>query len=76
MVKTQNVDTTLLDDAIKKSGLKYSFFCEKLGISKQAFSNKRRGRTAFRQSEVFVMRSLLNLDDEDATKIFFPEMLG
>ena len=76
MVKTQNVDVALLDEAIEKSGFKNSFFYEKLGISKQSFSNKRRGVTAFRQSEVFVMCTLLNLDDAQSTQIFFPEKLG
>lgn len=72
MVKAQNVDVNLLGKAIDKSGLKNSFFCQKLGISKQAWSNKRRGVTAFRQSEVFVVCTLLHLNDEDAAKIFYP----
>lgn len=72
MVKAQNVDTELLADAMAKSGLRNSFFYEKLGISKQSFSNKCRGVTAFRKSEVFVMCSLLHLSDEEGMKIFFP----
>lgn len=76
MVKTQHIDVELLDNAISKSGFKNSHFCEKLGISKQSFSNKRRGLTAFRQSEVYVMCHLLNLTDDDGIKIFFPEKLG
>ena len=73
MVKALNVDVDRLGNAIKKSGLRNSFFCEKLGISKQAWSNRRRGVTAFRQSEVFVICTLLHLDDSEASKIFFPE---
>ena len=73
MVKAQNVDIKLLNDVIEKSGLRNSFICETLGISKQSWSNKRRGVTAIRQSEVFVLSVLLHLEKEEAEKIFFPK---
>lgn len=76
MVKTQNVDTKLLNEAIERSGLQSKFICSKLGVSRQSYNNKRSGRTAFRGSEVYVMCDLLRLNDEEKTKIFFPEMLG
>lgn len=76
MVKTQNIDTALLDDAIEKSGLRVNYIIEKLGISRQAFDRKRKGRYAFRQSEVYVLCDLLNLDDCRRVQIFFPEMLS
>ena len=76
MVKTQNVDTELLDKAIEKSGLKTTFIIDKLGISKQAFHQKRLGKSAFRQSEVYVLCDLLHLNDDEGRQIFFPEMLG
>ena len=72
MVKAQNVDTALLEKALTKSGLKNSYICEKLGISKQSWSNKRRGVTAIRQSEVFVLCVLLHLEEDEAKKIFYP----
>ena len=70
MVKTQNVDTELLDKAIERSGRKTSYICDQLGITRQAFNKKRTGKTAFRKSEVFVMNQLLNLDAEESSKIF------
>ena len=74
MVKTQNIDTDLLEKYIASSGLKTSFICEQLGITKQAFSNKKLGRFAFRQSEVYVLCDLLKITDKDTKdKIFFPE---
>lgn len=76
MVKTLNIDTGLLEEAIEKSGLKPGHIAEKLGISRQAYNNKRRGLSAFRQSEVYVMSDLLKLTDEQSQKIFFPEKLG
>ena len=76
LVKTQNIDTELLDKAIEKSGLKTNHIVEKLGISRQAYNKKRLGKSAFRQSEVYVMCDLLKLNEADCMKIFFPEMLG
>lgn len=76
MVKTQNVDTELLDLAIAKSGLKTNFIVDKLGISRQAYNKKRLGKSAFRQSEVYCLCTLLGLDETESTKIFFPEKLG
>lgn len=76
MVKTQNIDAERLNIAIEKSGLKPGFICEKLGISRQALIDKKKGKTAFRQSEVYVMCDLLRLSDEESTQIFFPEKLG
>lgn len=76
MVKTQNVDTELLEQAIERSGLRVSYIYEQLGISRQAFDRKRKGYFSFRQSEVYVLCSLLNLSNEEKIKIFFPERLG
>lgn len=76
MVKTQNIDTVLLEDAIERSGLKVNYILEQLGITRQAFDHKRKGRNAFRQSEVYVLCDLLKLDNDSKVKIFFPEKLG
>ena len=74
MVKTQNVDTELLDSRINDSGLRISYICTQLGISRQAFDKKRKGITAFRQSEVYVLCDLLGISDaETKIKIFYPE---
>lgn len=70
MVKTQDVDTALLDQAIKDSGLKTGFITEKLGISRQGFDKKRKGQISFRASEVYVLCDLLRLTEEAKSKIF------
>jgi len=67
------VNTALLDEWIEKSGLKTSFICGKLGISKQAFSKKRIGRFAFRISEIYVICDLCHIPDDVADKIFYPK---
>ena len=76
MIKTQSIDKDLLDEAIKKSGLRIEFIVDKLGISRQAFDRKRKGQYAFRQSEVYVLCDLLKIDEERRTLIFFPNVLG
>ena len=73
MVKTQNIDTELLEVYIKNSGLKTTYICEQLGISRQAFDRKRKGVVAFRQSEVYVLCDLLRIIDTTIKmKIFYP----
>ena len=74
MVKSQNVDTALLDDAIVKSGLRISYIIEQLGITRQAFDQKRKGRFAFRQSEVYVLCDLLKIDTAMKNAIFYPDV--
>lgn len=75
MVKARNVDTDRLEDAIAKSGLRKDYIIEQLGITRQGFSYKRKGKTAFRQSEVFVLCKLLKLTEQEKNEIFFPERL-
>lgn len=72
MVKTQNIDTPLLDKYISSSGYKVGFLCDTLGISRNAFDKKRRGINAFRASEVYVLCDLLKItDDTEKNKIFY-----
>lgn len=74
MTRTQPiVDTELLNEYISNSGLKKSFIIEQLGISRQAFSDKSKGKTPFRKSEVYVLCDLLGIKTTDKAKIFYPE---
>ena len=72
MVKTQNIDTALFNKAIEDSGLRIGFITDTLGISRAAFDKKRKGRTSFRLSEVYVLCDLLNIDECGKKRIFFP----
>lgn len=77
MTKTDNIDVALLECAIQKSGLRTSYICKQLGISPQAFFKKRKGETAFRQSEVYVLCDLLRIsDDKLKNAIFFPSSVN
>ena len=70
MIKTQDVDTKLLDEYIEKSGLRVGFIVETLGISRQAFDKKRRGVISFRAPEVYVLCDLLKIPGDIKPKIF------
>ena len=70
MVKTQNVDTSLLNKYIADSGLRTGYICENLGISRQAFDKKRKGINSFRASEVYVICDLCGIPNGDRKKIF------
>lgn len=64
------VNTDLLNDRIDGSGLKIKFICEKLGLSRQGFNDKRINKTPFTVPEVFVLCSLLMIKEDEKAKIF------
>jgi len=70
VVKTQSVDTNLLNQYIENSGLRIGYICESLGISRQMFDRKRKGINSFRGSEIYVLCDLLKVTSEDKPKIF------
>ena len=70
MVKTQHVDTGLLNQYIENSGLKIGYIVETLGISRQAFDRKRNGVISFKASEVYVLCDLLKISQTDKPAIF------
>ena len=61
----------LLEEKIKKSGLKYEFIAEKLNITEAGLRKKRAGISEFKESEVIILKKILNLSSEDIEEIFF-----
>lgn len=70
MVRTQDVDTELLNEYIKKSGYRIDYIVDTLGISRQAFDRKRKGNISFRAPEVYVLCDMLKIPDDIKPKIF------
>lgn len=68
------VNTQALEDCIKKSGFRKGYIVKFLGISWTSFDNKLKGRKPFKLAEIFVLCSLLNIDDEEKGKIFYPDV--
>lgn len=64
-------NTNMLLEAIKRSGYRLSFIAQKLGISRATLYNKIYGRTEFLQSEISLLKDLLNLTAEEGELIFF-----
>ena len=64
------INTPLLQQKIKDSGLKMGFIAEKLGRSRQALSDKIQGKTEFLPSEIRILCELLHLSDDDRRLIF------
>lgn len=64
------VNTKLLQQKIKDSGLKMGSIAEKLGRSRQALSGKIQGKTEFLPSEIRILCELLHLSDDDRRLIF------
>lgn len=67
------INTKLLDRKISESGLRIGFIIEKLGLSRTGFDKKRKGKTPFRISEIYVLKDLLHLTDEEEHQIFYAE---
>ena len=63
-------DTNALQSKITDSGLKKTFIAEKLGLTYPGYQNKETGKTEFTGSEIATMRQLLNLSEDETTKIF------
>lgn len=55
-------DTELLDKKIDESGLRIGYICERLGISRQVFYNKRTNRTEFLPSQIESLCNILGIN--------------
>lgn len=62
--------TLTLDYYIDCSGLKIGKIVSVLGISWQSFCNKRKGKYPWKVCEMRVLGDLLNIPEENRTKIF------
>ena len=70
------VNTLLLDEKIKTSGLKSGFIVDKLGISRNSFGKKKKNVHPFKKAEIYVLCDLLKItDDAEKTSIFFAEQV-
>lgn len=64
-------DTKLLKAEIQKSGLKYKYIAEQLGLSAFGLKNKIENATEFKASEILALSKLLHFDDMTMKAIFF-----
>lgn len=64
-------DRNLLESKVKESGYRIDFICQKLGITNQAWLNKLKNLSEFKQSEIVKLAELLSLQQDDINSIFF-----
>lgn len=64
-------DTNLLEQAIKKKGLKKCYIAERLGISRSSLINLIRNRAEFKASQIQTLSDLLELTEDQRNAIFF-----
>jgi len=70
------VNTQLLDEQIESSGRKIGYIADTLGLSRNGFDKKRKGKTPFRTAEIYVLCDLLGLSDDEKQEIFFANKVG
>jgi hypothetical protein len=65
-------NTTLLQDKIKRSGLKIGFLAKTVGLSRQQFSKKVNNMAPFNQLEIDALCNVLHITSlRDKEAIFF-----
>lgn len=70
------LDVILLEKKITNSGKKYSHLANKLGISPQYFSKKRKGLADFTNKETNILCKELNITDViEKEAIFFSDIV-
>ena len=70
------VNTQLLDAKINSSGLRIGYIVDTIGLSRNGFDKKRKGKNKFRKAEIYVLCDLLHLTEEDKQAIFFANEVG
>ena len=67
------VNTQLLDSKIDNSGFRVSHIIENLGLSRNGFDKKRKGKIPFKKPEIYVLCDLLHLTEDEKQSIFFAD---
>ena len=65
------IDSKRLREEIKKRGLRLGWMAERLEISYQAFWKKLNGQSNFSAADVWEIKKILGLSDEEVESIFF-----
>ena len=59
-----------LKEKIKEKGIKYNYLANILGIDKNTFSRKIKGKTSFTLEEIKTISKIINLNDNEKLIIF------
>ena len=64
-------NTVLLNEIIRKSGLKKGFLAEKVGLTRPGFSNCLNGKAEFKASQIAVLCDLLDIRSLELKEAIF-----
>lgn len=64
------VNLEMLQEAIRRSGIKKAVVAQRMGISRQALCNILAGRTEIRESHIHAFCTVLDLSNEQRVAIF------
>lgn len=64
-------NTELLRKKIDDSGYKLTYIAKQVGITYQGLMNKINNETEFKATEIQILKTLLNLTDDERDCIFF-----
>ena len=67
------VDIERLQKIVEESGLKKTFIAANLGITRQGYAKKEKGKSDFTASEIRAMKGLLGLSNKDVADIFLAD---
>lgn len=66
-------DSKKLREIIKSRGISFAFIADKIGISRQGFVKKLDENSDFKAYQMFIIKDLLRLTEEEARDIFFSQ---
>lgn len=75
-VQTQDLEVLKVDELnekIKASGYKSSYLYTQMGMSRNSFDLKRKGKIPFRVPEIYMLANLLGMTEEEKLSIFYGE---
>lgn len=70
------MNTNDLNAEIARCGLTKPQLAKKMGISKKRLYSRLSGKTNFKQEEIQIIASILNLNEAKIMKIFFEEFVS
>lgn len=66
-------NTSKLREALKSRGISFAFIAEKIGMTRQGFVKKLSDGSDFKAYQMYIIKDLLRLTDEEARDIFYTQ---
>ena len=76
VIQLNGINLALLEEKIKKSGMKRIAIAEKMHLTTAGLANKLKGKRDFNATEIKGIAAAINLTGEDILNIFFADNVG